>query len=67
MVEADIEAWLTPYVDARESSDPALAMKASDTVRDRVYGSAKQPSEISGPEGGPITVEELAMKMPEEG
>jgi hypothetical protein len=42
-------------------------MKPSDTVLDRVYGRAKQSSEISGPEGGPITIEELAVKMLEEG
>jgi hypothetical protein len=56
-----------PYVDARESGDPALAMKASDTVLDRVYGRAKQSSEISGPEGGPLTVEQLAAKARELG
>jgi hypothetical protein len=45
-----------------ESGDPALAMKGSDTVLDRVYGRAKQSSEISGPEGGPLTIEQLAVK-----
>jgi hypothetical protein len=67
MVEADIEAWLKPYVVARESGDPALAMKASDTVLDRVYGRAKQSSEISGPDGGPLTIEELAVHALEQG
>jgi hypothetical protein len=48
-----------------ESGDPALAMNGSDTVLDRVYGRAKQSSEISGPEGRPLTIEQLAVKARE--
>jgi hypothetical protein len=62
-IEAEFDEWLRPYYEARDSGDQALAMRAADSILDRVYGRAKQSSEISAPEGGPLTVEQLAVKM----
>lgn len=47
-VEADWDEWVQVYINARNSDDPALAMKAADTVFDRLYGKATQPTEHSG-------------------
>lgn len=47
-VEAEFEDWVQVYINARDSDDQALAMKAADTVFDRLYGKATQPLEHSG-------------------
>jgi hypothetical protein len=62
-VEAELEDWLRPYYAARDSGDQALALKAADSILDRAYGRARQATELSGPDGGAITIEELAVKM----
>lgn len=38
-----------------EVPDHALRLKAAEALHDRAYGKPKQATEISGPEGGPIT------------
>jgi hypothetical protein len=48
---------------ATRSGDQALALKAADSILDRAYGRARQATEISGPDGGPLSIEELAVKM----
>jgi hypothetical protein len=66
-VEAELENWLRPYYEARDSGDQALALRAADSILDRAYGRARQATEISGPDGGPLTIEELAVKAVEPG
>jgi hypothetical protein len=58
---------LRPYYEARDSGDQALALRAADSILDRAYGRARQATEISGPDGGPLTIEELAVKAVEPG
>jgi hypothetical protein len=62
-VEVELEDWLRPYYAARDSGDQALALKAADSILDRAYGRARQATELSGPDGGAITIEQLAVKM----
>jgi hypothetical protein len=62
-VEAELGDWLRPYNAARDSGDHALALKAADSILDRAYGRARQATELSGPDGGAITIEQLAVKM----
>jgi hypothetical protein len=59
-VEAELDHWLAPYYAARDGDDPQLAMRAAEAVLDRVYGRAKTTSEISGPDGGEITLKAIA-------
>lgn len=46
------EAGYVEYVD-----DPAIRMKAAEALLDRVYGKPKQTTELSGPDGGPVSIE----------
>jgi hypothetical protein len=62
-VEAELEDWLRPYCKARDSDDQALALKAADSILDRAYGRARQATELSSPDGGLLSIEELAAKM----
>jgi hypothetical protein len=62
-VQAELEDWLRPYYEARDSGDQALALKAADSILDRAYRRARQATELSGPEGGPLSIEELALRM----
>jgi hypothetical protein len=59
-VEAELEDWLRPFYAARDGDDPQLALKAAESVLDRVYGRPKQTSEISGPDGSAITIDSIA-------
>ena len=47
-VEADFDDWMQVYIDARDSGNLELAMKAADRVLDRAYGKPKQSVEHSG-------------------
>lgn len=46
-----------PSAHVETVGDPEVAMKAAERILDRVYGKPKQTTELSGPDGGPISVE----------
>ena len=57
-VEAELDAILEPIFSAAKSGDLMSARE----LFDRSWGKPKQTSEISGPDGGPLTIEQLAAK-----
>lgn len=59
-VEKEFDKWIRGYLEARDSDDPELAMKAAREVFDRVYGRPKQSIEQSGSVEHKLSLTELA-------
>lgn len=66
-IETKFNDWKRPYEEALHaikddgSPDHVIRMKAADSVLDRVYGKPTTRTELSGPDGGAITIEGLAV------
>lgn len=58
-VESELEAWIAPYIAARDSGDKKLAMEAAERVFDRLYGKATRRMEHAGG----LTLEEVLLPV----
>lgn len=62
ILERQPETVLRPYLEALQSDDPELAMRAGERLFDRGFGKPKQVSEVA--HSGGITLEQLLVPTP---
>jgi hypothetical protein len=46
--ETELDDWLRPFYEARDGGDPQLALKAAESVLDRVYAGPSRPARSAG-------------------